>query len=139
MDALTIPRVLDGGELERFRRRLMSAIRCTHDAHVLLDAANVKRISAAGLDLLVVASLLADDRGIRLVVLRPSDLFARSIALTGLAGHLDMTGSARPQHKPVASCSSPRELGERLEPFERHEPRTAVVAHVEGPPTAFAH
>ena len=103
MDTVVLPRVLDGPELERFRARLLSAVRRTPDALVLLDARDVECITSAGLDLLVVATLLADDRGIRLVVLEASELFVRSIALTGLAGHLDMSALQQRTREPVAS------------------------------------
>jgi anti-anti-sigma regulatory factor len=90
METLTLPPVLDGPTLERFRSRLLGTIRCAEDSVVTLDASEVECITSAGLDLLVVATLLADDRGLRLRIGAASELFRRSIALTGLAGHLSM-------------------------------------------------
>ena len=87
---MTLPSVLEGPALERFRSQLLGTIRYTQDAVVTLDAGDVECITSAGLDLLVVATLLADDRGIHLRIGPASELFRRSIALTGLAVHLQM-------------------------------------------------
>lgn len=103
MDTVILPRILDRAELERFRSCLLGTVRRTREPLVLLDAVDVECITSEGLDLLVVATLLADDRGIRLVVVRASHLFAASIALTGLAGHLDMSRLEHRAPEPVAS------------------------------------
>lgn len=94
MDTVTLPDALEGASLERFRAKLLGTLRCTQESVVVLDASAVERITSAGLDVLVVGTLLADDRGVRLVVGAASQHFRRSIALTGLAGHLHMTDEA---------------------------------------------
>jgi anti-anti-sigma factor len=97
MDTVTLPGALEGAALERFRAQLLGTLRCTRESLVVLDASAVERISSAGLDVLVVATLLADDRDVRIVVGPASEHFRRSIALTGLAGHLQWWPQARPE------------------------------------------
>jgi anti-anti-sigma regulatory factor len=94
MGMLVLPDVLDGAALERLRTQLLGLLRRTPEAVITLDAGGVERISTAGLGLLVAATLIAGERGVRLEVDPASELFRRSIALTGLAEHLSMNEPA---------------------------------------------
>ena len=86
-----LPTSLDGTELEALRPVIIGAVQETTDRVVVLDAAAVELISTAGLGLLVAAAMIGADRGVRLEVARPSSLFRRSVALTGLGRHLGLT------------------------------------------------
>ena len=84
---ITLPALLDGVEAERLRPTLMHAVRSDHPV-VVLNASNVELISSAGLGMLVAAALVGAERGVRIEVERPSELFRQSLALTGLGRHL---------------------------------------------------
>jgi anti-anti-sigma factor len=86
-----LPRCLDGADLEALRPVILATVLETTAGVVVLDAADVELISTAGLGLLVAAAMIGADRGIRLEVARPSALFRRSVALTGLGRHLGLT------------------------------------------------
>ncbi|MFL6240650.1 MAG: STAS domain-containing protein [Actinomycetes bacterium] len=84
---ITLPAILDGGEVDDLRPVLMRAVHTAPTA-VVLDAAHVELISSAGLGMLVAAALIGAERGVRIDVVRPSALFRQSLALTGLGRHL---------------------------------------------------
>lgn len=88
--AVILPIALMGEEVDRLRPTLLRTVREATTPVVTLDAHHVELISSSGLGLLVAAALLARDQGKRLEVRRASDLFRRSIGLTGLARHLGM-------------------------------------------------
>ncbi|MDX6284562.1 MAG: hypothetical protein QOG53_47 [Frankiales bacterium] len=89
-DALTLPTALVGEEVDRLRPALLTYVRQAGGPIVSLDATDVELISSSGLGLLVAAALVAQEHGRRLQVRRCSELFRESIALTGLAKHLDI-------------------------------------------------
>src|SRR3954463_8596338 len=87
---VVLPVALIGDEVDRLRPLLLETVRSRTTPVVTLDAADVELISSSGLGLLVAGALLAREQGKRLQVRRASDLFRRSIGLTGLARHLGM-------------------------------------------------
>jgi anti-anti-sigma factor len=84
---IILPTQLDGAEADRLRPALMHAVRSADDL-LVLDAEDVELISSAGLGMLVTAALIGADRGLRIEVERPSELFRQSLALTGLGRYL---------------------------------------------------
>jgi anti-anti-sigma factor len=87
---VVLPVALMGAEVDRLRPTLLRTVREATPPVVTLDAQHVELISSSGLGLLVAAALLARDQGKQLEVRRASELFRRSIGLTGLARHLGM-------------------------------------------------
>jgi anti-anti-sigma factor len=84
---VVLPHVLDGPVLDVVRDRLFAEVR--RSDRVRVDAQAVEQISGAGLGVLVAATLEARERGTRIELVAASELFRRSIELTGLSRHVD--------------------------------------------------